>query len=95
MMEAQQLCRFFQDFGGRAVLLVRNPYAAILADHNFIYAGHHGSAPARNFERRGNAAHSRAHAELGLRSESTLKIDNVSDLPFLSVSFTTSILDCS
>ena len=43
-----------QDFGGRAVLIVRNPYAAILSDHNFIYAGHHGSAPLDNFERRGN-----------------------------------------
>ena len=43
-----------QDFGGRAVLIVRNPYAAILSDHNFIYAGHHGSAPLHNFERKGN-----------------------------------------
>ena len=36
------------------MLIVRNPYAAILSDHNFIYAGHHGSAPLRNFERKGN-----------------------------------------
>ena len=39
------------DFGGRAILVVRNPYAAILSTHNFLYAGHHGRAPADNFKR--------------------------------------------
>lgn len=39
------------DFGGRAVLLLRNPYEAILSTHNFMYAGHHGRAPLKNFAR--------------------------------------------
>ena len=41
------------DFGGRAILVVRNPYAAILSTHNFLYAGHHGRAPEGNFRRKG------------------------------------------
>jgi len=40
-----------KDFGGRAIIIVRNPYDAILSTHNFMYAGHHGKAPARNFAR--------------------------------------------
>ena len=43
----------FQDFKGRAILILRNPYDAILSTHNFMYAGHHGRAPARNFARPG------------------------------------------
>jgi hypothetical protein len=43
----------FQDFGGRAVLVLRNPYDAILSTHNFLYAGHHGKAPVENFAREG------------------------------------------
>ncbi len=43
----------FQDFGGRAVLVLRNPYEAILSTHNFLYAGHHGKAPIENFSREG------------------------------------------
>jgi len=39
------------DFKGRAILILRNPYDAILSTHNFMYAGHHGRAPARNFAR--------------------------------------------
>ena len=30
---------------------MRNPYKAILSTHNFLYAGHHGRAPAKNFHR--------------------------------------------
>ena len=43
----------FQDYGGRGILILRNPYAAILSDHNFLYAGHHGKAPAENYKRKG------------------------------------------
>lgn len=39
------------DYGGRAILILRNPYDAILSTHNFMYAGHHGKAPARNYAR--------------------------------------------
>ena len=42
-----------QDYGGRAILILRNPYDAILSTHNFMYAGHHGKAPARNYARPG------------------------------------------
>jgi hypothetical protein len=42
-----------KDFGGRAILILRNPYDAILSTHNFMYAGHHGRAPARNYARGG------------------------------------------
>lgn len=40
-----------EDFKGRAILILRNPYDAILSTHNFMYSGHHGRAPARNFAR--------------------------------------------
>ena len=30
---------------------LRNPYDAILSTHNFMYAGHHGKAPPRNYAR--------------------------------------------
>ena len=43
----------FQDFEGRGILIVRNPYDAILSTHNFLYAGHHGKAPKENFKRKG------------------------------------------
>ncbi len=43
-----------QDFGGHAILVVRNPYDAILSTHNFLYAGHHAKAPIKNYEREGN-----------------------------------------
>jgi hypothetical protein len=33
--------------------VLRNPYEAILSQHNFLYAGHHGKAPIANFERKG------------------------------------------
>ncbi len=42
------------DFGGRGVLLLRDPYSAVLSDHNFLYAGHHGRAPKENFKRKGS-----------------------------------------
>ncbi|XP_059097809.1 WSCD family member AAEL009094-like [Tigriopus californicus] len=41
-----------KDFEGRAILLLRNPYAAILSDHNFLFAGHHGRAPPSNYARK-------------------------------------------
>ena len=42
-----------QDFDGDAILLLRNPDDAILSDHNYLYAGHHGTAPNKNFKRQG------------------------------------------
>lgn len=42
-----------KDFGGRAIIILRNPYEAILSNHNFVYAGHHGVAPIENFKRPG------------------------------------------
>lgn len=41
-----------KDFDGRAILLLRNPYSAILSDHNFLFAGHHGRAPPSNYARK-------------------------------------------
>ena len=43
-----------KDYGGRGIVILRNPYAAILSDHNFLYAGHHGRAPVKNYQRKGN-----------------------------------------
>lgn len=40
-----------RSFDGRVVLLLRNPYDAILSFHNFLYGGHTGFAPLKNFER--------------------------------------------
>ena len=42
-----------RSFDGRVVLLLRNPYDAILSFHNFLYGGHTGFAPLKNFERSG------------------------------------------
>lgn len=47
----------FQDFGGRAVLILRNPYEAILSLHNYLYGGHHGLASAKDFKRTGRLTH--------------------------------------
>ena len=44
----------FQDFAGRGIVIIRNPYEAILSTHNFLYAGHHGTAPSSNFQRKGS-----------------------------------------
>ncbi|KAF2352945.1 Myosin VI cargo binding domain [Trinorchestia longiramus] len=40
-------------FQGRGVLILRNPYRAILAWHNFVVGGHRGYASVSNFRRRG------------------------------------------
>lgn len=36
-------------FNGRAVLLLRNPYEALLSYRNFLYGGHTGFAPYDRF----------------------------------------------
>ncbi|XP_045106832.1 uncharacterized protein LOC123501860 [Portunus trituberculatus] len=36
-------------FSSRAVVLVRNPYRALLAYHNYLYGGHLGYAPVSNY----------------------------------------------
>ena len=36
-------------FGGRAILLIRNPYEAIISYRNFLYGGHTGFAPYARF----------------------------------------------
>jgi hypothetical protein len=38
---------------GSAILLIRNPFKAILSFHNFLFGGHTGYAPAANFFRKG------------------------------------------
>lgn len=43
-----------EDFGGRGILILRNPYDAILSTHNFLYAGHHAKGPVQNYQRKGN-----------------------------------------
>lgn len=40
--------------GGKGILLCRNPYEAILSFHNFLYGGHTGFAPSKNFDRKGS-----------------------------------------
>jgi len=40
-----------KDFQGRGVLIIRNPYEAILSCHNFMYGGHHGQAPTSNYQK--------------------------------------------
>jgi len=42
-----------KDFGGRAIVLLRNPYRAILSYHNFLFGGHRGYAPISNYRRKG------------------------------------------
>ena len=44
---------FRNDFGGRAVLILRNPYDSLLSNLNFLYGGHKGSAPGDLFQREG------------------------------------------
>lgn len=39
------------DFGGRGILILRNPYDAILSDHNFLFGGHMGVGPPTNYDR--------------------------------------------
>ena len=48
----------FQDFDERGILIVRNPYEAILSTHNFLYGGHHGKAPKDNYKRKGKFSYS-------------------------------------
>ena len=38
-------------FRGRAVVIVRSPYQAILSKHNYLYAGHTGTAPTESYTR--------------------------------------------
>jgi len=40
------------DFGGRGILILRNPYDAVLSDHNFLFGGHMGAGPASSFDRK-------------------------------------------
>ena len=51
------VCFFLQDFQGRGVLILRNPYEAILSCHNFMYGGHHGQAPTSNYQKPGEPTH--------------------------------------
>jgi len=39
------------DFGGRGILILRNPYDAVLSDHNFLFGGHMGVGPPTSFDR--------------------------------------------
>lgn len=39
------------EFGGRAILILRNPYDAILSKFHYLYGGHHGLASEEHFER--------------------------------------------
>lgn len=43
-----------RDFKSRGILILRNPYEAILSKHNFLYGSHHGKAPITNYDRNGN-----------------------------------------
>jgi hypothetical protein len=42
-------------FRGRGILLLRNPYEALLSYRNFLYGGHTGFAPHSQFKGPGNA----------------------------------------
>jgi len=42
-------------FRGRGILLLRNPYEALLSYRNFLYGGHTGFAPHSRFKGPGNA----------------------------------------
>jgi len=42
-------------FRGRGILLLRNPYEALLSYRNFLYGGHTGFAPYSRFKGPGNA----------------------------------------
>ena len=39
------------EFGGRGVLILRNPYDAILSKFHYLYGGHHGLASEEHFSR--------------------------------------------
>ncbi|XP_069188326.1 sialate:O-sulfotransferase 1-like isoform X2 [Procambarus clarkii] len=41
-----------QAFNGTGVLLLRNPYRAIISYHNFLFGGHTGYAPISNYRRK-------------------------------------------
>ena len=40
-------------FGGKGILLLRNPYRAIISYHNFLFGGHKNYAPVANYFRKG------------------------------------------
>jgi len=40
------------DFEGRGILILRNPYDAVLSDHNFLFGGHMGVGPASSYDRK-------------------------------------------
>ncbi|KAK3874549.1 hypothetical protein Pcinc_020508 [Petrolisthes cinctipes] len=41
-----------KQFNGTGILLLRNPYRAILAYHNYLFGGHIGFAPVSNYRRK-------------------------------------------
>jgi len=39
------------EFHGRGILIMRNPYDAVLSKFNYLYGGHHGTAATNHFDR--------------------------------------------
>lgn len=59
-------------FRGRGILLLRNPYEALLSYRNFLYGGHTGFAPHSQFKGPGNTCRECAMCCL-FENESILK----------------------
>ena len=42
------------EFNRTGILMIRNPYKAILSFHNYLYGGHTGFSPTANYLKKGN-----------------------------------------
>ena len=40
-----------EEFSGRGILIVRNPYDAVMSKFHYLYGGHHGTASDQHFLR--------------------------------------------
>ena len=43
-------------FNRSAIVIVRNPYRAVLSFHNYLFGGHKGMAPSSNYLRKGETS---------------------------------------
>ncbi|XP_076054693.1 uncharacterized protein LOC143033305 isoform X2 [Oratosquilla oratoria] len=68
-----------KDFNGTGILIIRNPYRAILSHHNFIFGGHTGFAPVSNYRRKDwdSFVHLQTKSWLELALNWTLNADNL------------------
>ena len=49
-------------FNKTAIVIVRNPYRAVLSFHNYLFGGHKGMAPSANYLRKGETGSGEGNA---------------------------------